>query len=189
MASQPLVHVLDPLDGDHQSPRSAPLYVLDSLTGLFNERFIRGLVLQEVGRSLRYGRTLSVVAARIDDAHGIQSDIEPVCWRALVAGVGRVVAASVRDSDTVASVGSERELTYVVTLPETDRTGAVGCADRLRRRVAETAFHGTGIWTHATISFGVSSLRAGGLEQQDLIWEAMAALARGADSGVNRTNL
>lgn len=169
--------------------RSAPLMVIDSLTGLFNESFIRGLVSQEIGRALRYGRYLSLIAARIDDSAGIRADLDEAGWRVLVGGVGRVLAAAVRDSDTVASVGSEAEITFVITLPETDRFGAVRCAERIRQRVAETVLFGTGMWTHATISCGVSTLRAADLEPQDLIWESMATLVAGAAAGGgNRTH-
>jgi diguanylate cyclase (GGDEF)-like protein len=110
-------------------------------------------MVQEVERSSRYQTTLACLMIDIDgfkqinDAHGHLSG------DAVLRDVGALLRSAARSVDVVARYGGEE---FVVLLPETDRAGARVFAERVRQKVAATAFGPPERPVHATVSIGIS---------------------------------
>ena len=154
----------------------------DALTGLLNHgRFWSGLE-EEVKRSLRYERPVSVIMIDIDhfkrynDRHGhIEGD-------AALIGVAKAIAASARTHDVVARYGGEE---FAVILPETAASGAAIFAEKIRGTI-ESAGFGNKRASELTISAGVATLPEDGEESAALVRRADNRLYRAKASGRNR---
>src|ERR671922_1304652 len=48
-------------------PEAQPLYIVDRTTGLFNDRFIRPVLEDELARAHRYGRALGILLIEAQD--------------------------------------------------------------------------------------------------------------------------
>ncbi|GAB0057839.1 Protein-glutamate methylesterase/protein-glutamine glutaminase [Candidatus Magnetaquicoccaceae bacterium FCR-1] len=123
--------------------RSVP--AMDPVTGLFNESFfLDSLLAGELARATRYELNFSLIRFRLDLP---VSEAEPD--DELLRAVSRLL--SFRESDRVAYLGGHD---FVVMLPSTPPAHALGIANRLCKRVAESDFPGH---KPLTASFGVAS--------------------------------
>ncbi|HZU17254.1 MAG TPA: hypothetical protein VFD01_11745 [Candidatus Dormibacteraeota bacterium] len=108
-------------------PDAQPLYIVDRTTGLFNERFIRPVLEDELSRAHRYRRPLGVVLIEpIPDgrASGLEADEEALRM------MGAAVAATLREVDTP-GVLSQHPPALLAVLPETDVAGTAHAANRV----------------------------------------------------------
>jgi diguanylate cyclase (GGDEF)-like protein len=122
----------------------------DPLTGLLNRRSFEGVLEAELERSAETGRPLSVIVADVDGlpaarAGGRQRDVDAVLE--LVADDLRKWK---RRIDSAGRIGREE---FALLLPETDESGALLVAERLRR-AAHRTFDEQSL--PVTICFGVA---------------------------------
>jgi GGDEF domain-containing protein len=106
-------------------PDAQPLHIVDRSTGLFNERFIRPVLEDELARAHRYGRYLGVllIAARVkeDDAKEAEE---------ILKALAQAVAGTLRDVDTP-GVLTRRPPQLLAVLPDTDIAGTGYAATRV----------------------------------------------------------
>jgi diguanylate cyclase (GGDEF)-like protein len=158
----------------------------DPLTGLANRRHFMGVLAQEVERSERYGRPLSLVALDLDhfkavnDAHGHAAGDD------VLREAARALRAVCRDVDLAARMGGEE---FSLLLPETDAAGARIVAERVRERIAGKAHRApAGQTFRVTASLGVARLRPGA-SGEALLQAADEALYRAKAAGRNQVVL
>ena len=108
---------------------------IDSVTGLYNQRWLDGVLERQIMRSATDSKPLSVLAIAVDDFSEFKKEFGGELADHAFAVVGQVIAASVRPTDMVARHDSDR---FVVVLPETDMQGAEVAATRIREAVAQT---------------------------------------------------
>ncbi len=176
--------------GHSQSDRgTSPIFVVDANTELFNAVFIRAIIGQESNRAVRYERPLSVLVVEVDHAEHLHRELGRGQLDALLKEIGQVLVTAVRDTDTVAFLDAEGPPHYAVVLPETDPSGALLAADKIRRSVANNDFEAGGAWKRLTVSVAVASVVHERMQQQDLLSEAYATLQAGlaTGQGPNRT--
>src|SRR4030088_1133720 len=79
-------------------PQAEPLHIVDRATGLFNERFIRPVLEDELARAHRYGRDLGLVmiepVADLIGPNGPENDEETL------KTIAAAIAGTLRDVDT-----------------------------------------------------------------------------------------
>jgi diguanylate cyclase (GGDEF)-like protein len=155
------------------------LSVTDGLTGLYNRRHLNETLDNEVRRASRHERHFAVLMADLDhfkqynDTHGhLAGD------RAL-ARVAALLRETTRDVDYVARYGGEE---FFVLMPETELTGAVKVAERIRERIAGKIIGGGRV----TVSLGVAAFPAHGETPEALIASADAAMYAAKREGRNR---
>ncbi len=126
---------------------------------------LKRLLLAEVKRSRRYGHPLSLALVALDQAEGRAGAASPRARAAALAGVLRVVTASLRDLDLAVPFSRER---IVVVMPHTREDGALRVARRLCARVrgddASRVTVSVGVAAHpgdGTVSFAGLVKRAG----------------------------
>lgn len=117
-------------------PDAQPLHIVDRLTGLFNDRFVRPILEDELTRAFRYGRTLGVLlvqpAPLEESGDGTGATTEEEDDQVLQA-IGGAIARTLRDVDTPGVLGRHPP-TILALLPDTDMSGTAHAA----RRVVET---------------------------------------------------
>ncbi len=105
----------------------------DALTGLLNRRKFRELAAEEMERSRRYGRPLSLLALDLDHFKTVNDRYGHPVGDGVLRHVAGIIAAGVRSCDRVARLGGEE---FAVLLPETRMPDAMILADRLRLAVS-----------------------------------------------------
>jgi diguanylate cyclase (GGDEF)-like protein/PAS domain S-box-containing protein len=155
----------------------------DSLTGLLNRSAMIERLQQEMARSNRDGRPLSVLMLDIDhfkqinDTHGHLVGDEVLC------GVATRIREAMRPYDLVARFGGEELL---VVVPGCDSAHARSIAERIRLTICAKPFQTTKGSIRVTISIGVASTETSGPQDLNgLISRADNALYEAKESGRN----
>ena len=156
----------------------------DSLTGLDNRRQFIDRLHQEAERSSRYRLTMSILLMDLDYFKAINDKYGHDVGDRVLITVSGVIQLVKRTSDTAARIGGEE---FAIILPETDKTGAMYLAERLRKKIASQIIHATtGEYFNVTSSIGVTSLHAGKYSPEFLMKQADLALYEAKKNGRNR---
>lgn len=114
-------------------PDAQPLHIVDRLTGLFNDRFVRPILEDELTRAFRYGRTLGVLLVRPapleEGGEGAAPPTQEEDDKVLQA-IGGAIARTLRDVDTPGVIGRHPP-TILALLPDTDMSGTAHAAQRV----------------------------------------------------------
>ena len=150
----------------------------DWLTGLFNHRVYQERVRDELERSHRYRRPLSLVTFDLDDfkllndVHGhMEGDL-------VLRRLAAAAMAGLRGSDAAFRVGGEE---FAILMPETDKRAAKAAADRLCAQVRELPGP-----RPVTVSCGVAAYPDDANNPTELLAAADAALYAAKDRGKDR---
>jgi diguanylate cyclase (GGDEF)-like protein len=167
--------------------RAEELSVTDDLTRLYNSRYLNQALRREVKRATRSGKSLSLLFLDLDgfkqvnDTHGHLHGS-----RALVEAAA-IIKRSARESDIVARFGGDE---FAIVLPDTDTTGALAVAARIRDRIAAHGFLADEqLGVRLTASVGVATLPAAGGSADELIRSADLAMYQVKASGKNGIQL
>jgi len=154
----------------------------DGLTGVFNHRFFQQRLDEEIMRSKRYERPVSLIMMDIDYFKKLNDTMGHQTGDAVLRELGMVVKNQLRNLDVLCRYGGEE---FVIILPETDGSGGLSTAERIRRAISKHSFRDTaGKAFGITVSLGVSSMPPL-TEKQQLIKSADDALYRAKESGRN----
>lgn len=146
----------------------------DSLTGLFNSKFLVHFLKAELARCMRYRKSVSVVFLDLDYFKNVNDAYGHLVGSAVLAEVGKVIRGNVREADTASRYGGDE---YVVVLTETGSEEAVAIAERLRQTIAAHGFgHRKGLSIDLTISAGVAAFPEHGRTAEELIHRADTAM-------------
>ncbi|QQE66155.1 PleD-like protein [Leptolyngbya sp. BL0902] len=158
--------------------------IRDSLTGLFNRRYLEESLAQEMARALRHHRPLSVIMLDIDHFKRFNDTYGHEAGDYVLKTVSETLQSSVRSSDVVCRYGGE-ELT--ILLPDLALTLAKAKAERLRSSIENLClvFKGKGLGP-ITASLGVASFPEHGTDGTTLVQTADAALYQAKAAGRNR---
>ncbi|WP_169568623.1 PleD family two-component system response regulator [Sneathiella limimaris] len=168
----------------HNYHRSMELAVTDSLTGLYNRRYMTNHLETLQGSAQADYKPVSLLILDIDyfkkvnDTHG-----HDVGDEVLKQFAGRMIK-SVRGIDLACRYGGEE---FVVVMPDTDLAVALGVAERLRKEVGDSPFHipGVNLTLDITCSIGVAMANQEETTES-LIKRADEALYQAKRDGRNR---
>ncbi|MFY9287356.1 MAG: diguanylate cyclase [Alphaproteobacteria bacterium] len=158
----------------------------DSLTGISNRRYFIAQAEQELRRSRRFARDMSVMMIDIDYFKKINDTHGHAIGDAVLQGVVKSALESLRQSDFLGRLGGEE---FAVILPETNLEAATDAAERLRAHMAERPIIAEREAIPCTVSVGVAQLTAkdGGIDA--LLGRADEALYRAKHNGRNRVEI
>jgi diguanylate cyclase (GGDEF)-like protein len=156
----------------------------DSLTRLYNRRFLMETLEKEMQRAQRKMANLSLVILdidhfkRINDTHGHHNgDL-------VLVTAAELIHSGLRCYDTAARYGGEE---FVLVLPETPHAGALLVAERLRKAVQALRFPPPMESLVVTVSIGVATFPAALIDSVDALFrQADDALYRAKHNGRNR---
>lgn len=152
----------------------------DTLTGLYNRRFI----LDELGHlnamSRRYNSTFSIVLIDLDHFKSVNNTYGHKAADQVLVKLGKLIQDELRDADLGARYGEEE---FMVLLPETGIDDAVHTINRLRQRFNETRF--AEISRPLTISAGVLEWQDG-LSLEQLLFKTNERLTMAKYAGRNQ---
>jgi diguanylate cyclase (GGDEF)-like protein len=156
----------------------------DALTGLPNRRAIQDTLKRMLAQSARTVSPLAAMLIDLDHFKQINDTFGHEDGDAVLAAVGDVLASSMRASDFAGRNGGEE---FVALLPDTDATGALEVAEKLRVAIAAIRLPQTerGI----TASFGVAIHPDVAGDPETLLRLADRALYAAKSAGRDRVEL
>jgi diguanylate cyclase (GGDEF)-like protein len=157
----------------------------DALTGLFNRQAFDARLADELRRTQRYQRPLSLILADLDHFKNYNDTNGHVHGDELLNELAGVFLAAVRGTDFVARYGGEE---FAILLPEATRAAACEVAERVRATVADYPFpfRETQPGGAVTLSLGVASYLEDVPSGGNLVECADQALYKAKKSGRNR---
>jgi diguanylate cyclase (GGDEF)-like protein len=160
------------------------LATTDALTGTRNRRYLIERAQQEIARSRRSARALSLGMLDLDRFKRINDRFGHAFGDTVLIGMCEVVARVLRPSDTLARFGGEE---FVLLLPDTDAAGAYLVAERVRAAIAGmTPLTPEGRPVTVTASLGLSTLGHDADDLDGMLRNADEALYRAKADGRNR---
>ncbi len=162
------------------------LSITDSLTGLYNRKYLMETLDNEVARSKRHKHDFAVLVIDIDDFKEYNDTYGHLAGDEVLSRLASVFKKSVRSCDYVARYGGEE---FILVWPEIGPEGGVKAAERIRKKVVKENFAGDGEPREVTVSVGVASYPKDGDDPQTIIRHADAALYQSKESGRNQVVL
>lgn len=164
------------------------LSITDGLTGLWNRRYLQMRLAQEVERSIRFRRPLSVALIDVDFFKSINDRFGHQRGDAVLIELAHRVVRAVRGQvDTLARLGGEE---FVLILPETAAEGARIVCQKILESVSAEPFGTEGEEGAAiTVSIGCATFPQHGTTPQTLLRSADFAMYEAKARGRNRVVL
>lgn len=158
----------------------------DSLTGVNNRRYFLAQAEQELRRSRRFARTMSVMMIDIDHFKKINDTHGHATGDAILQGVVKRALESLRQSDSLGRIGGEE---FAVILPETEIAAAMDVAERLRQHVCSRALIAEREAVTCSVSIGIAQLSSKDGSIDALLHRADEALYVAKNNGRNRVEV
>ena len=158
----------------------------DSLTGLFNRRYLDETLELDIAQARRHGHPLSVVMLDLDhfkqvnDTYGHQAGDE------VLKALGAMLQEDSREGDILCRYGGEE---FCLVFPNMPPAAAQARADAWRQRFAAQVHQFGDFRFQVTFSAGLASFPEHGAHRDELIERADAALYRAKHQGRNRVEV
>jgi diguanylate cyclase (GGDEF)-like protein len=155
----------------------------DYLTGIHNRRFFMQRLTEEIERVRRHGGQLSVLLFDLDHFKKVNDLYGHYAGDQILKLVADATMQVKRVTDVAARIGGEE---FALLLPETDQTGAVRTAQRLRQAVAGIRHpSGDEQRIRVTVSIGVATVGQRTTDLENVLNHADDALYKAKHSGRN----
>ncbi len=163
------------------------LSIRDSLTGMFNRRYMEESLERELRRAERRGHTVGVMMLDLDHFNRFNNTFGHQAGDALLQAFGELLRGGVRSEDIACRYGGEE---FTLILPEAPLDVVIDRAERLRKAVGELRVQQRGqTLGPVTVSFGVALYPDHGRTGEALIHSADLALYRAKAEGRDRVVL
>ena len=152
----------------------------DSLTHIYNRLHFAHFLDIEIDKVKRYGSTFSIIFFDLDHFKMVNDTFGHLAGDEVLEKVTQIVSSANRSADIFARYGGEE---FIILTPETDLSGALSHAERLRRDIESHHFKNVG---QVTCSFGVTEFIAESDNVKNLLKRVDNALYLAKHRGRNR---
>jgi two-component system cell cycle response regulator len=165
--------------------QSLSLALTDSLTGVFNRRYVSAHLPRLLDRAADSNKPVSILMFDIDHFKRVNDTFGHDIGDEVLKEVAERASRNLRNFDLVARLGGEE---FVVIMPDTDGESALMVAERLRNRIGDTVFRISAPVGEivVTVSVGVAVGGRVGDTVETLIKRSDEALYEAKRSGRNR---
>lgn len=163
--------------------RIEDLTLTDEWTSLYNARFLRRYIEEEVERANRYHHPISLVFIDLDHFKLVNDNHGHTIGSTVLKEVADVLWTIVRNTDRPTRYGGDE---FVIVMPETDKGGASALGERIRETIASKAFatH-DGVNVRITASLGLATYPDDASDASTLLDTADRAMYAGKARGRN----
>jgi len=160
------------IDTNRLLNRLDKLEIKDSLTALYNERFIRWRLQEEIKRGMLYQRPCGLILFRINGFKTLYERFGVRFAEDILRKVARLIESSVSEVDYVGRFG---DYTFAVILVEKNKRQSIECAEYIRKKI-EFAFTEEEPEKRVTLTEAVSENPLDGITAEELINKAEGIL-------------
>ncbi len=173
------------IENDMLMKRAEELKVIDELTGLYNEGYMRGRMEEEIRRAARYHRSCALALFNLDGYGQFRDLYGALAAEKLLHQIAELLKGAVTEVDRVGRIGADE---FAVILPERNKREAIDLAEIIRGKVEEHVFmNGLKPFPQSTtVSGGVSENPIDGMTGDELFTKATEALSRAKAEGKNK---
>jgi diguanylate cyclase (GGDEF)-like protein/PAS domain S-box-containing protein len=135
--------------------------IIDPLTNLFNRRYLDAKLEEEISRSTRYNRPLSIVMADVNGFKEINDTYGHKQGDYTLQEMAGVIRESSRKTDIVARYGGDE---FIILMPETNLENATVKGQHLAQSIAASKFSNIYVKNepmHLTVAIGISQYTPG----------------------------
>ncbi len=159
--------------------------IKDSLTGLYNRRYLEGSVDREISRVERRGLEIGIIMLDVDHFKSFNDIYGHATGDAVLTALGSYLQNSIREEDIACRYGGEE---FVLIMPEASLEVAYERAERIREGIKkEVTVTGRSEMLNISVSLGVSVYPKHGKNSSELIGKADSALYKAKAGGRDRT--
>ena len=162
------------------SQKLSTMAYTDSLTKIYNRLHFAHFLDAEIDKVKRYGGTFSIIFFDLDYFKDVNDSFGHLAGDEVLEKVTEIVAKANRGADIFARYGGEE---FIILTPETNLSGALIHAERLRNDIEQYEFETVG---HISSSFGVTEFDAEKDDVESLLERADKALYMAKEYGRNR---
>lgn len=162
--------------------------VTDELTNLYNYRFLKKQLNDEISRARRFNHVMSLVIFDVDNFKHYNDSLGHPAGDKVLRDLGQLLRDSVRQSDIVSRYGGEE---FCAILPEVSVEGAWHFSERFRKQVEEHQFYNEKVQPSGkiTISVGAACFPEDAASENELLEKADRAMYKAKIAGKNRVCL
>jgi diguanylate cyclase (GGDEF)-like protein/PAS domain S-box-containing protein len=155
----------------------------DSLTGLFNRRYLEETLERELARATREGHPVSLVMMDIDHFKGLNDAFGHKAGDLVLEALGKMLRAQTRHGDVACRYGGEE---FVIVMPGAPLDVARQRAEQWRKAFNTSRVDYAGQGLQATISVGVAAFPDHGTTSEEMLRVVDDALYAAKSAGRNR---
>lgn len=159
------------------------LEIKDTLTGLYNELFMRNRLQEEIKRAVMYQRPCALVLLDIDNFKQYTQSFGSLQTEATLKRIAALIRDSVSEIDRVGRIGDDE---FAVILPEKNKRRALETAEGIRKKVEFGFSEEEDQAKRITVSGGVSENPLDGITSEELMLKAKEMLSLAKKEGRNR---
>jgi two-component system cell cycle response regulator len=149
--------------------RLKKLSITDGLTELFNHRHVHQLLHDEFERSARTGEPIAVAMMDLDRFKNINDTYGHPTGDVVLYETARIIKETAREIDMPGRYGGEE---FIAILPGTEEESAEHFAERVRQAVEAYVFRDGATEIRMTVSCGVASFPAPGVDEPEALLKA-----------------
>ena len=171
------------IENDLLLRRVEQLEVKDTLTGLYNEAFIRNRLQEEIRRSAIYQRPCGLIILNIDNFEKFHHSAGSLQAEAALKKIALLLLESVSEIDRAGRVGDNE---FAIILPEKNKRQTQRIAEIINMKIEEIFKEDSNLDGRLTASGGVSENPLDGMNAEELIAKAKVSVGLAKAQGKNR---
>ena len=176
-------HASQAFENAHRYDEAKEMAFVDSLTNLYNAKYLEGSLDKELKRADRLMMPVSVLFLDLDNFKRINDTNDHLIGSRVLVEVAKILLLSVREVDTVVRYGGDE---YVVVLVDADFNSGFKVADRIRASIENHSFlKDEGLDIRITASIGLATYPVHTKDKKELLKIADKAMYRAKDISRN----
>ncbi len=176
-------HAAHAFHNARQYAEAKGLAFLDSLTNLYNSKYLDASLDKELKRADRLLMPLTVLFVDIDNFKQVNDRNDHLAGSKVLVDVSRVILKAVREVDTVIRYGGDE---FVVVLVDADYDVSLRVAERIRSSIEGNTFlEDEGLNIRITVSIGVATYPIHTRNKKELLQMADKAMYKAKDISRN----
>ncbi len=159
--------------------------IRDSLTGLFNRRYLYEFLKKEIAKAQRYKTEIGIILMDIDYFKQINDNYSHGLGDVVLEEIGEFLRNNIRESDIACRYGGEE---FILIFPHANLENTYQRAETLRKKIKDLHFrYQKHHLNSVTVSVGVANFPQHGVTGEEAVHHADLALYAAKDQGRDRT--
>ncbi|MDJ0662281.1 MAG: diguanylate cyclase [Crocosphaera sp.] len=159
--------------------------IRDSLTGLYNRRYLYEFLKKEIVKSQRYKTEIGIILMDIDHFKQINDNYSHGLGDVVLEDIGEFLMDNIRESDIACRYGGEE---FILIFPHASLENTYQRAETLRRKIKRLHFrYQQHHLKSVTVSVGVANFPHHGVTGEEVVHHADLALYAAKEQGRDRT--